>query len=159
MKNRDSNQEISIGVWKNLLQCYKFLNRDIGTKMRRDYNQSLSRFEILEALSQIEDDWLPVGQLAKQLPDPSGNISGLLDRMEKEGIIVRQLSPDDRRSFQVGLTEDGKQLYKKMVWDYNTWIASAMEEISTEERTVLMSLLERMIQTFDHGGKQHPSSG
>ncbi|MFC3051571.1 MarR family winged helix-turn-helix transcriptional regulator [Kordiimonas pumila] len=134
----------AISTWHQLLQCYKSMERNIGGQLQNKHSQSLSRFDVLSQLCQASEDWLQVGELTRRLLDTAGSVSALLTRMEKEGLIERRLNPDDRRSFQVTVTAKGRSLHKEMASDYAKWVASAMEDISDQEREVLMGLLNRL---------------
>ncbi len=133
-----------VNLWHQLLKCYKGMERDIGNTFHNNYRQSLSRFDVLDQLSRVPDDWISVGELTKRLLDTAGSISALLNRMEAENLINRRLNADDRRSFQVSLTETGKDLQVKMSKDYSVWVTSVMGEFSNDERKVLSGLLDRL---------------
>jgi MarR family 2-MHQ and catechol resistance regulon transcriptional repressor len=70
--------------------------------------------------------------------------STLLTRMEKENLITRRLNPNDRRSFQVALTDEGRRVHKYMASSYEAWAAEALKEFSVEERELLYGLLDRL---------------
>ncbi|MEX1148026.1 MAG: MarR family transcriptional regulator [Sphingomonadales bacterium] len=145
MVKRQQAEDSAISLWHQLLQCYKSIERNISSAMQDNYQQSLSRYDVLMQLHRhAGDDWLSVGELTRRLLDTGGSISALLTRMEKEGIIDRRLNPNDRRSFQVCLTSKGRNLYRDMSSNYSVWVASALEEVSAEERELLYNLLGRL---------------
>lgn len=144
MQENDTSGASAIGLWHQMLQCYKSIERNIGSRMHDSYQQSLSRFDVLTQLHKSNDDWISVGDLTKRLLDTAGGISALLTRMEKEELIERRLNPTDRRSFQIGLTDKGRALYKDISLHYSEWVASALEEVSSEEREMLYDLLGRL---------------
>jgi MarR family transcriptional regulator, 2-MHQ and catechol-resistance regulon repressor len=144
MVNKDDRPQSAVSLWHQLLQCYKSIERNISSNLQSNYSQSLSRFDVLSQLDTSEEEWMSVGELTKRVLDTAGSISALLTRMVNEGLITRRLSPTDRRSFQVSLTGAGKTLYNKMASDYSTWVASALEDVSSEERAVLFKLLGRL---------------
>ncbi len=144
MQENDTSGASAIGLWHQMLQCYKSIERNIGSRMHDNYQQSLSRFDVLTQLHKSNDDWISVGDLTKRLLDTAGGISALLTRMEKEELIERRLNPADRRSFQIGLTDKGRELYKDISLHYSEWVASALEEVSSEEREMLYDLLGRL---------------
>ena len=83
------------------------------------WNLSPSQFNILnlllapsEGLSQIE--------LSRALIMHRSNVTGLVDRLEKRGLVVRRTSETDRRVYRVGLTAAGQQLLEQILPHYYT---------------------------------------
>lgn len=80
--------------------------------MGRYYNQRLSKYDLTvpKALLLLEIP-LNIGQtpgfLAGRLDLENSSITGLLDRLEKKGLIVRKPNPNDRRGILIFLTSEG----------------------------------------------------
>lgn len=145
MKN-NAKEQSAVSLWHQLLQCYKSIERNISSSMQNNYRQSLSRYDVLAKLDEYPEDWISVGELTKRLLDTAGSVSALLTRMEKESLIARRLNPNDRRSFQISLTDKGRALHREISSDYSAWVASALEDVSSEERELLFNLLGRLRQ-------------
>lgn len=152
-KAKDGHPESAVSLWHQMLQCYKAMERSIASRMQDNYQQSLSRFDVLTQLQNGPDDWLSVGELAKRLVDSREGISALLTRMEKENLIERRLNPDDRRSFQVSITRKGRALHQDIASDYSAWVAYALEDVTADERKLLFDLLGRVKQSQAKEGK------
>lgn len=78
-----------------------------------DYGLTLAQSFILLAL--YEQDGLGVKGLAERLFLDSSAITGLIDRMEKEGLLERRTDPEDRRAFQINLTLKGRNLAEQIL--------------------------------------------
>ncbi|MGE5605740.1 MAG: MarR family winged helix-turn-helix transcriptional regulator, partial [Bacteroidota bacterium] len=81
-------------------------------KLSRYYNQRLSKCDLTvpKALLLLEippDIGRTPGFLANRLDLENSSMTGLLDRLEKKGLIVRKPNPDDRRGFLIYLTTTG----------------------------------------------------
>ena len=61
-----------------------------------------------------EKDAQPVNDIAKRLFLETNTVTPLLQRMEKEGVLVRRRSEKDGRQMIVSLTRKGKELQKKL---------------------------------------------
>jgi DNA-binding MarR family transcriptional regulator len=72
------------------------------------------------------------------------SVTGIADRLEKHGLIVRRASETDGRSKQVALTEKGRQLVETVLVGHPTQIARLMSALSSEEQEQLDRLLVRM---------------
>ena len=57
-----------------------------------------------------KQDYLSQTELTEKTEIDRTTLSGLIDRLEKQGLVARQPHPSDRRAFQVALTETGRQL-------------------------------------------------
>jgi DNA-binding MarR family transcriptional regulator len=72
------------------------------------------------------------------------NITGLLDRLEKQGLLVRTNVEGDRRSYHIELTREGKRVVNKLDRRYTSAVESVMNELSQEEHEVLINLTKKV---------------
>jgi DNA-binding MarR family transcriptional regulator len=70
---------------------------------------SEGRLQLLFMLSRFGDGGLSLGQLAGLLNVSPRNITGLVDSLEKDGLVERVPDPGDRRSIQARLTATGRE--------------------------------------------------
>ena len=81
-----------------------------------DYNLTTSQLEILGYLSQFD------GMEQKHLQHCSGirsaTLTGLLDKLEQRGYVVRQSSLEDGRAKMVLLTDEAKQVFGQLILNY-----------------------------------------
>jgi MarR family transcriptional regulator, organic hydroperoxide resistance regulator len=74
----------------------------------------LSQGEI-NALAQLEPGTLrTVAELQAATGQRASTLTGVLDRLERRGLVERRLNPRDRRSFTVGLTKRGIPVAKRI---------------------------------------------
>ncbi|HUT51709.1 MAG TPA: MarR family transcriptional regulator [Alphaproteobacteria bacterium] len=147
-----TDELLSLKVWLQLMKCAKSIESSIGGRLRRGYGQSLSRFDVLAQLDRLGGDWLAIGELARLMMAASGNITALLDRMEGEALIERRASPLDRRSFQVRMTAEGRQLFAAMARDHTRWVDTALVDMSNAEKQRLVELLVVVRRRFEDDG-------
>jgi len=92
-----------------------------------------------DGISQVE--------LANRLRKDKNTISEIIDRLEKENLVVRKSSPDDRRLNFVFLTPRGaglRETLEKIAIESTLEITAALEE---EERELLRSLLKKILES------------
>lgn len=142
IKNRREQQ--AVRLWLELLRCAKMMETNFGSKLRKNFGQSLTRFDALSQLYRADGMTLPVTVLASRLlASASNNITGLIDRMENDGLVVRSPNPDDRRSFIVRLTRTGASIFEDMAIEHGHWVGKGFGGISaTELRSMQSSMLE-----------------
>ncbi len=142
IKSRREQQ--AVRLWLELLRCAKTLEARIGGNLRRDFGQSLTRFDALSHLYRAEDMMLPVTMLASQLlASSSKNITGLIDRMENDGLVKRSPHPQDRRSFVVRLTRKGAAVFEDMAIEHGHWIGERFAGIpAIKLKSMQLSMIE-----------------
>ena len=124
------------------------------------YNQIASGFGITQALGyaliNIHDEGTAVSQIAILLGVKSTSLSRMLNNMEGLGLIYRKVSPEDKRSVRIYLTDFGKEQRKKakeVVRKFNDYLNIHLEQ---KERQQLIAALQKINQlTLAY----HPTSG
>ena len=87
---------------------------------------------------------LPMTEIAARLACDNSNVTGLIDRLEARGLVVRRPSPEDRRVRLVELTEVGGRLRAEMLGRLGR-SPLALERLSPDERVQLRDLLRRAL--------------
>lgn len=123
-------------------------------RIQRDYNNRFAELGItlgqsFVLFSLMEADGSSVKDIAAtvQLDPPA--ITGLVDRLVKEGLVERRVAPDDRRSTNIYLTERGREIAGKaglIAYDYNEAMKMVIHEGNTNSFQGALSALEDMIQ-------------
>jgi DNA-binding MarR family transcriptional regulator len=115
---------------------------------------SEGRLELLACLKR-RGAGVPLGELAEMMSVSPRNITGLIDNLERDGLVVRVADPNDRRSVLATLTEAGRERIE------STWRASIerqgpmAEGLSREEliqlRHLCLRVVENMQQVLERG--------
>jgi DNA-binding MarR family transcriptional regulator len=82
--------------------------------------------------------------LAEQAGVTRGTVSGLLDGLEREGLIDRHADANDRRALRVQLTGKGRCVANTASEQHGRWISSLHGNLSAPERKQLALLLEKV---------------
>jgi DNA-binding MarR family transcriptional regulator len=75
-------------------------------------------------------------------------MTGLVDTLERDGLVKREPSPDDRRMLLVRLTVSGRTYLDKILPDYFRRVTLVMNQLTVDERKVLVSLLGKVQQSL-----------
>ena len=81
------------------------------------------------------------GELAALLHCDKTNITGLVDRLQRRGLLTRQPDPDDRRVTRVHLTPEGEELTGKFQQAIGTTLTSRFDSWPSDQREDLLRLL------------------
>lgn len=88
------------------------------------------------------------GTTPAELADFAGvtraTITGLVDTLEKDGLVIRKPDAQDRRMMNVEMTEKGITLLESMVPEHFRRVASIIGQLTAEERGVLQGLLAKI---------------
>ena len=85
-------------------------------------------------------------EISQRLMVTGGNITGITDQLEAEGLVLREAHPSDRRSFSVKLTPTGRRQFKRMARTHEQWVVELLEGWSPKEKTQLYALLAGLKQ-------------
>ncbi|MCB1332786.1 MAG: MarR family transcriptional regulator [Roseivivax sp.] len=81
--------------------------------------------------------------LAGAIAYDKATLGGVIDRLEGKGLIVRTVSPQDRRARVLGLTEEGQALFARMVPVVRTLQTDILSGLNEDERETLLALLKK----------------
>jgi len=97
----------------------------------------------LGALKALDpDDPLPMRELAQALACDNSNVTGIVDRLEARGLVERRASTDDRRVKMLVVTEEGKELRRRVKARMEE-PPEALKRLSDDEQVVLRDLLRK----------------
>ncbi|HYF75727.1 MAG TPA: MarR family transcriptional regulator [Symbiobacteriaceae bacterium] len=111
-------------------RCDRFLNARYGL--------TSPQFQLLKAA--VQDNNVTLGGLSEQLNCSRGNVTGIVDRLERDQWLKRERSTDDRRVITVRLTEKGEQV-AKIERDLAQELASLSEIWDGRQREKLTDML------------------
>jgi DNA-binding MarR family transcriptional regulator len=106
------------------------------------YGLTVSQLFVL--LTLYETDGVTPNRLLDKLALSASTLTGILGRLEKKGLLTRELNLNDRRSIVVSLTEKAKSL-KNELWRLYAKVNDNLQSaLSKEELEILENLLERL---------------
>lgn len=108
------------------------------------YSLSSGRFTILYLLNNAEEGILP-SELALRVGVTQATISGLLNNMDKAGLLTRNPHEKDGRSYVIKITDKGREVIKEILPQWYPQVQNFWKNFSEEEREGLNALLKRMM--------------
>ena len=131
---------LPLRVWLRLLTCATMTEGMIRARLHAQFATTLPRFDVLAALDAAGTE-LTMGALSARLMVTSGNVTGLINAMEQDGLVVRRGHPEDRRSTLIGMTDAGHALFARMAPAHAQWIEQAMAGLDRGEVAQLWEVL------------------
>ena len=138
-----ADQHASLRLWLRLLSCTNRVEDKIRQKLRESFGITLPRFDLMAQLER-HPDGLTMGELSRRMMVTGGNITTIVDQLEKEKLVVRVVGVNDRRSFTVKLTQAGRDAFTDMAIAHEAWVADMFEGLSVKQQADLHTLLGAM---------------
>lgn len=104
---------------------------------------SEGRFVLLFLLDAAPDGLAP-NMLAERAGVTRATVTGLLDGLEREGLVARHAEASDRRALRIRLTRKGQQIAHQVFAQHSHWIAGLYGGLSASERQQLATLLDKV---------------
>ena len=111
-KTSDTKMELANRLFFRLYQCANMLHKT-GSRAVEAEGLTTQRWAVLGALSRENaQGGMSIGELARYMMVSRQNLSGLIDRMEREGHVAVAPADLDRRSRVVTMTESGRHAWQ-----------------------------------------------
>lgn len=90
-----------------------FLLRQLDEDLERRHDLPLTSYDALLHLAEAPDGRLRMTDLAKRVVISPSGLTRVIDRLEREGLVVRERTDADRRGFEAVLTKAGRKRYRE----------------------------------------------
>ena len=139
------DHHISLRLWLRLLSCTNQVEARIRQNLQARFGTTLPRFDLMAQLERAPEG-LKMSELSQRMMVTGGNVTGITDGLEKEGLVVREVDAADRRAFRVKLTSEGRRQFARMASEHEQWVIDLFGGLSTRQKRELMDLLGRVKQ-------------
>jgi DNA-binding MarR family transcriptional regulator len=154
-----SGDHLALKVWLRLLACSTQIETEIRRRLRGRFGMTLPRFDYLAQLYR-HPEGLRMNVLSRYLMVTGGNVTGLTDELVKDGLVVREDDPSDRRSFRVNLTATGRRAFERIAAEHESWLAELFSGVSAAGQEALFEQLGRLrvqlAETTTPGARRSP---
>lgn len=130
----------SLKLWLRLLSATTRIEDTIRQRLREQFGITLPRFDLLAQLER-EREGLSMGELSRRMMVTGGNVTTIVDQLEKEQLVQRQNLPTDRRAYRVCLTPAGRKAFAAMAQAHEGWVIELFEGLSEHQQAQLHKLL------------------
>lgn len=147
----NEDDHLALKLWLRLLTCTNLVEANLRQNLRESFESTLPRFDLLAQLDRHPEK-LKMGELSSLMMVSGGNVTGLVNQMEKEGLVSRTPLETDRRTFQVGLTRAGKRYFDKMARFHEQWVVEMFSDMEHSQKEELMDGLAMMKRSVKKSG-------
>ncbi len=153
---KTSAREVGNSIVVRLLATHNLLlaavRNGLGSQL------TLARFDLLAQLER--EDGQTLAALSRKMLVTAGNLTGLVDRAERDGIVERRADASDRRLTRVFLTARGSKLAAQMIKRHAEIAEELVAPLEPQEREDLRRLLGRFREVMERGdGRRDQQEG
>jgi DNA-binding MarR family transcriptional regulator len=135
-----ADHHASLRLWLRLLSCTTRIEDTIRQRLREQFGITLPRFDLMAQLER-EPDGLAMGEVSRRMMVTGGNVTTIVDQLEREQLVQRLPVPGDRRSYRLSLTEAGRNTFATMAQAHQAWVRELLSPLSSKEQSQLAALL------------------
>jgi DNA-binding MarR family transcriptional regulator len=136
----DASPRANVSLWLRLLESHNLVLGEVRRKLAEA--TTMPRFDLLANLER--EDGQTLAALSRRMLVTAGNLTGLVDRAERDGVVERRADPRDRRLSRVYLTPKGRELIVELLPKHADEIGALFEELDPSDKRELRRLLGKL---------------
>jgi DNA-binding MarR family transcriptional regulator len=129
-------------------------SRRITKELARRADLTGPQLTVLKLLEGVGD--MSLSELSDRIRAQNSTVTGIIDRMEREGLVVRVRSTEDRRVVHIRLTDKGAKIANEIAVEPMEIFRSALESLTAGEMRELIKLLTKIARRVQSLVKRAP---
>jgi DNA-binding MarR family transcriptional regulator len=121
----------SVRLWLRLLSLHNLVEGHVRRRLQEGYGCTLPQFDVLSELD-FAGEPQTMSQVSRRLMVSNGNLTGVVDRLVKEGLVRREVAAHDRRAQLLSLSEAGAARFRAMASEHAGWLQELFGELPRE---------------------------
>lgn len=143
---------LRLRLWVRLLRAVRPVEGELRRRLDREFGVTLPKFDVMAALARRQAG-MTMTEVSRFLMVSNGNITGLVNRLVADGLVVRVADEEDRRATFVRLTRKGVRLFESMAAAHERWVNEILGSLSDEQIASMIGLLDTMRNEARLGGR------
>jgi DNA-binding MarR family transcriptional regulator len=144
----------SVRLWLRLLSCTMAIEKDVQRRFAA-LGATLARFDVLAALDRAPAG-MNMGALSRALLVSNGNVTQLVQKLFRDGLVRIAVSPADRRASIVRLTAKGRSHFAGLAAAHHDWIDGLVAGMDAPARENLYRALGELKRSIAKGQAVEP---
>jgi len=133
--------DIALSMWVKLARASATFGK-LTMENIKTFGLTQPQFGVLETLGHLGP--MTLCEISRKQFVSGGNMTVVIDNLEKEGLVTRIPSKDDRRSIVVQLTAKGKELFESIFAEHAECVADIASVLTEEEQVELGRLCKKL---------------
>lgn len=101
-----------------------------------------AQFAVLEAL--YHKGTLTIQEIINSILSTGGNMTVVINNLEKEKLIERHINPEDKRSSLIEITDKGKRIIEEIFPNHLQGLKEEFQVLTKEEKQTLITILKKL---------------
>ncbi len=140
-------------LWLRVLRAARAIEAEVREQLRVTFGVTLPQFDVMAAL-QRKPDGMKMSELSRFLMVSNGNVTGIIDRLVDEKLVVRQAPKHDRRAIMVRLTAQGYTQFAAMAKAHEGWVNRLLSDFDAADAAVVIRHLDGLSRRIRSGELQ-----
>ena len=133
-------------LWIRLLRAARTIEAELRERLRKEFAVTLPQFDVMAALARKEGG-MSMTELSRMLMVSNGNVTGIIDRLVTEKLVLRQAPASDRRSYIVRLTPKGASQFAVIAKAHESWVDELLLDVGRMQAEALIKQLDGLAPT------------
>lgn len=142
--------------WLQVLNINKLIYGDLNAALSEKLGLSVAKFDVLAQLYR-RPEGVSMGELSRDLRVSNGNVSGLVTRLRKDGLVNRQVTKTDRRSFLASLTDKGRKVFENANALHREVVSQKLQNVSLTDIHAVTAGLKAMASKTRRPVEEEPA--
>jgi DNA-binding MarR family transcriptional regulator len=138
---READSKARLRLWIRLLRATRLIESEARERLKAQFDATLPRFDVMAALYRKPDGML-MSEISRFLMVSNGNVTGIVDRLVSDGLVVRSQRDGDRRTSFVRLTRKGRAAFADMAAAHERWIDELLGGVTVRDAEQLSAKLK-----------------
>jgi MarR family transcriptional regulator, 2-MHQ and catechol-resistance regulon repressor len=134
--------DLALNTFVKLVRGYSTITRLEVAHIRNDYGLTGPQFGVLDSLGHLGA--MSMCEISRKMLVTGGNITVVVDNLERDGLVKRMPNPQDRRSMTVDLTPRGRKLFDKIFPDHARNMTRMFSVLTEAEQKRLGELMKKL---------------
>ncbi|MGA9407360.1 MAG: MarR family transcriptional regulator [Bacteroidota bacterium] len=140
-KKYGKKADLALSLWVKLARASSTFSRLTNLDIQR-YGLTQPQFSVIEALGHLGP--MKMGSFCSKMLTSGGNITVVIDNLEKDGLVERVPFPKDRRAITVRLTSKGEKLFHDIFSKHAQFVTKVASVLTEDEQVQLSALLKKL---------------
>ena len=133
-------------LWIRLLRASRTIEAELRERLRKEFAVTLPQFDVMAALARKEGG-MSMTELSRMLMVSNGNVTGIIDRLVTEKLVLRQAPASDRRSYIVRLTPKGASQFAVIAKAHESWVDELLLDVGGTQAEALIKQLDGLARS------------
>jgi DNA-binding MarR family transcriptional regulator len=140
-------------LWIRLLRTARAIEAELRQRLRVEFATTLPQFDVMAALARANAG-MTMSELSRFLMVSNGNVTGIIDRLVTDKLVMRKAPADDRRAIIVRLTAKGASQFLQIAKAHEGWVDALLSDFDSTESEAMIQHLDGLATRIRNGGSR-----